>query len=546
MALDYVALVFFLLTAFIVISVVVFQPAFRIGSLFKGKKVTVPYYIFPLLAVLILLIAGKFSWHTVSDGLLGDDDIQPLAIVCIFMTLAYICIALDHTGFFHYISYAMLRAAGDSGSRLYLYSYILTALLTVLTDNDVVVLTLTPILIYFTSKTENVGPIPFVTTEFYVAQVAGAARLIGNPATIIVSQAQGLDFVSYMRWMMLPVVCALIFMYFELNAMFWYQMPKKIKMKGQHKQVGYNSQDSSESIETESLNLVYCGCINTIECSAIMKDDLDDVSAPIMKDTLVIEDENDINMAFRDVKDPPGAAIVAVVLILCMVALSVCKIIGIELWHVTLAFAVFTFIYVLVAYEIVPRYQQSKKGLSSSLCNPPNTEHGLRAWDAFLDMPWGVVPFVLGMFILVQGLNEDGWIDEFGSYFVNFVGSSKGGMMETVPLTFAILGITTVSTNFINNQPAAILFSRILLSSKFVEATTHKQQLGSGFAVIIATNFGANLTLIGALGGIIWTNILTQKKVLCSGKKFSAIGTTVTVIPICIAMFVVNLELWYT
>jgi Na+/H+ antiporter NhaD/arsenite permease-like protein len=220
MALDYVALVFFLLTAFIVISVVVFQPALRIGSLFKGKKVAVPYYIFPLIAVLILLIAGKFSLQTVSDGLLGDDDIQPLAIVCIFMTLAYICIALDHTGFFHWVSYAMLRAAGDSGSRLYLYAYILTALLTVLTDNGVVVLTLTPILIYFTSKTENVGPIPFVTTEFYVAQVAGAARLIGNPATIIVSQAQGLDFVSYMRWMMLPTVCALIFMYFELNAMF--------------------------------------------------------------------------------------------------------------------------------------------------------------------------------------------------------------------------------------------------------------------------------------------------------------------------------------
>lgn len=346
---------------------------------------------------------------------------------------------------------------------------------------------------------------------------------------------------------MLPTVCALIFMYFELNAMFWHQMPKKLRMKGQHKQVAYHSQDSSDPDEIpETFNLVYCGCIHTTESSPIMEDDPDDASAPIVKkSTLDIEDGNDINMLFNDVRDPPGAAIVAIVLILCMVALSVCKIIGLELWMVTLAFAVFTFIYVVLAYEIWPRFK-SKQGFASAICNPPNTKHQIRWLDAVWDMPWGVVPFVLGMFILVQGLNEDGWIDEFGSYFVNFVGSSKGGMMETIPLTFAILGITTVSTNFINNQPAAILFSRILLSSKFVEATTHKQQLGSGFAVIIATNFGANLSLIGALGGIIWTNILTQKKVRCSGKKFSAVGTTVTVIPICIAMFVVNLELWYT
>jgi len=318
-------------------------------------------------------------------------------------------------------------------------------------------------------------------------------------------------------------------------------------MKGQHKQVGYNSQDSSESVEAEPLNFVYCGCVKTVECSPYMEDELDDESEPIMKDTLGIEDDNDINLKLKDVKDPVGAVLCAAVLLLCMVALSVCKIIGLELWMVTLAFAILSFVYILVAYEILPRYQEGiSKGLMSTLCNPPNTTHKLRAWDAFIDCPWGVVPFVLGMFILVQGLNEDGWIDEFGSYFVNFVGSSKGGMMETLPLTFAVLGITTVSTNFINNQPAAILFSRILLSSSFVEATTRKQQLGSGFAVIIATNFGANLTLIGALGGIIWTNILTQKKIRCSGKKFSAIGTTVTVLPICIAMLVVNLELWYT
>jgi len=538
--LDYVALVFFLLTAFIVISVVVMQPKVRFGSLFKGKKVAVPYYVFPPIAVIILLIVGRFNLDTVQHGLIGDDDIQPLAIVCIFMTLAYICIALDHTGFFHYVSYALLRAAGDSGAKLYLYSYILTACLTVFTDNDVVVLTLTPILIYFTSTTENVPVIPFVATEFYVAQLAGAARLIGNPATIIVSQAQGLDFISYMRWMMLPTVCALIFMYFELNAMFWSQLPKKFRTKGQHKQI---PQDSEADIEP--LQLVYCGCVKTRESSPYIEDD-DDLSAAIIEDNLEIEDKNDINMSFKDVRDPPGAAIVAAVLAICMVGLSVCKIIGLELWMVTLAFAIFTLVYVVIAYEMWPRIQHPKSGFMATLCETPNTRHKIRALDAIWECPWGVVPFVLGMFIIVQGLNDDGWIDEFGEVFVRFVGDRETGMMSTIPLTYAILGITTVATNFINNQPAAILFSRILLSKSFVDATSHKQQLGSGFAVIIATNFGANLSLIGALGGIIWINILTSKKIRCSGKKFSAIGTTVTVIPICIAMMVINLELWYT
>merc|ERR1712050_24240 len=261
----------------------------------------------------------------------------------------------------------------------------------------------------------------------------------------------------------------------------------------------------------------------------------------------IIENNNaDINLLFKDIKDPTGAAIIASVLFLCMVALSVCKLIGLELWMVTFAFAVFTTIYTLWAYEIYPRITHPSNGIISTLCTPPETEHKLRWKDAYWCMPWDVVPFVLGMFILVQGLADDGWIDEFGSVFVKFIGDNRGGPMETIPVTFAILGITTVATNFINNQPAAILFSRILLSSSFLEAATEKQQLGSGFAVIIATNFGANFTLIGALGGIVWDSILKQKKIKCSGMKFTAIGSTVTVLPIIVAMFVINFELWYT
>lgn len=39
---------------------------------------------------------------------------------------------------------------------------------------------------------------------------------------------------------------------------------------------------------------------------------------------------------------------------------------------------------------------------------------GFSLWATFMEMPWHVVPFLFGMFIIVEALNQGGWVDYFG------------------------------------------------------------------------------------------------------------------------------------
>ena len=63
----------------------------------------------------------------------------------------------------------------------YLAYFVMAALLTVLTSNDVVILTLTPVIYHF-SKATGIDPAPLLFLEFFTANVWSMALLIGGSA----------------------------------------------------------------------------------------------------------------------------------------------------------------------------------------------------------------------------------------------------------------------------------------------------------------------------------------------------------------------------
>lgn len=50
------------------------------------------------------------------------------------------------------------------------------------------------------------------------------------------------------------------------------------------------------------------------------------------------------------------------------------------------------------------------KAISRSLC----AQAAFSLWYTFKALPWHVVPFLFGMFIMVEALNQGGWVDYFG------------------------------------------------------------------------------------------------------------------------------------
>ena len=178
--------------------------------------------------------------------------------------------------------------------------------------------------------------------------------------------------------------------------------------------------------------------------------------------------------------------------------------------------------------ELLSREEET----SGNVEDLPRVREG-RARTNLRKMPWKIVPFVLSMFILVEALDTAGWIDSTADLLTSFIGNNAALAV------FVMITLASLACNVMNNQPMAILFSRIIQSSRFLPGNAELSQL-SLFAVALASNFGANLTLIGALAGILWSDILQRNQQEISYVAFAR--TSLLIMPAAIAAS--GLVLW--
>ncbi|MDE6411474.1 MAG: hypothetical protein K2L02_02940 [Clostridia bacterium] len=125
--------------------------------------------------------------------------------------------------------------------------------------------------------------------------------------------------------------------------------------------------------------------------------------------------------------------------------------------------------------------------------------------------PYPLIPFVLSMFVLIVVLNEQGVTQAIGNLFG-----------ESLPILK--YGTTSfLASNLINNIPMSVLYSSI------IESTGGAAGLGAVFATIVGSNLGALFTPIGALAGIMWSNILNKHGVKFGYLDFLKIGVAVAI-----------------
>ena len=200
------------------------------------------------------------------------------------------------------------------------------------------------------------------------------------------------------------------------------------------------------------------------------------------------------------INDKPLMIVALSHLIACIVLLAISQYTGIEMWLISLGVslsAVLASIAVLVA---------RKKKL---------TPVGL----AIKGMPFEIIPFVIGMFIIVMGLDNSG-ITTF--------------LAERIKLGDGIFSYgfaSLLSSNFLNNIPMSVLFSKILAVSP---------SMPDVYATIIGSNIGAFLTPIGALAGIMWSNLIKENDVKLSIGKFVIYGIEIAVPTMTASLLVVG------
>ncbi|MGB3366569.1 MAG: ArsB/NhaD family transporter [Acidaminobacteraceae bacterium] len=155
-----------------------------------------------LFGAVLMLVVGVLN----QEQAINHVDFNTIGLLVGMMIIVNI---LRRTGIFEYLAIkAAKRAGGDPWKIIVLFS-IITAVSSALLDNVTTILLIVPVTLVITDTLE-LNPIPFMVTEILIANIGGAATLIGDPPNIMIGSASGLGFTDFLVNMGPIVVVVLI------------------------------------------------------------------------------------------------------------------------------------------------------------------------------------------------------------------------------------------------------------------------------------------------------------------------------------------------
>lgn len=214
------------------------------------------FWIVPLIGVIFILIFNLLDLKTIFNGLTSDSAINPIKILILFFSMTFLSIVLDELGFFEYLANYALKKAKSKQIVLFIILYVLTSVLTIFTSNDIIVLTFTPFIIFFT-KNAKINPIPYLVSEFVAANTWSMIFIIGNPTNIYLATSANINFIEYFKVMFLPTILAGVTAFLIIYLIFRKELNKKIEIE-------------EKEVEIKSKFLLISGVISLSLCTIIL------------------------------------------------------------------------------------------------------------------------------------------------------------------------------------------------------------------------------------------------------------------------------------
>ena len=259
--------------------------------------------------------------------------------------------------------------------------------------------------------------------------------------------------------------------------------------------------------------------------------------------------------------DPNGAIAQSVILLvtICLFPAITMTIPSSRLWHVALAGGLSSFLVDLVRLPLYsvpeplkgPDGEESKETQeldyrSMGCLARENTRKTARlvrlphcSWAkvptvarVLSGVPFGLLPFVCSMFFLVDALVQTGWVERLAVFL------AQGIQGQPVRSALAFGYFSVFLCNLVNNQPASIMLSRVLLEPVIVALDAPTKQAAE-LAVILACNLAATITPIGALAGILFLRLLENHKAELTASGFIRAGLTINLF-VCLVGFLVT------
>ncbi|CAE8590325.1 unnamed protein product, partial [Polarella glacialis] len=433
-------------------------------------------------------------------------------VMSVFYGMGYLCISLDSTGLLRWV--ALLAAKRTARPRsAFLAVACLTAVLTLITSNDIVVLTLTPVIIDLCAS-RGFDPWPMLYVQYITANVWSISLVVGNPTNVIVADAAGLRFGEYASQLapagIVAGFTAVLAVFCRFNRALSASPAGTACL---HQATADNNSSSGRSSSSDVIPVDVAGrdALDVEVPSERMTTDnnnnpttnnnqsLGAASAGEQPNTGEATGSQDSS----DSSDSPGshwerqpkaqdetaeldaegvlrkrrAWVCSVRLFALLVFAALDGLHGIPLWLsagvTALAGLVMDLAMDVLAVDGVKRSAQGT------------------LWN----MPWEVLPFALSLFIIVEVLDRAGLVANLAQALALMVGSNEAAAI------FGIGWIGMLACQVLNNQPMTVLFTKILIHPNYASSVGPSTQKAAMRALIVASNLGANITLIGALAG---------------------------------------------
>ncbi|KAF9583893.1 hypothetical protein BGW38_008194, partial [Lunasporangiospora selenospora] len=453
-----------------------------------------------------------------------------------------------------------------------------------LASNDVVVLTMTPFLVYYSHAVSLVTPVAFLMAEIQTANIASMALYIGNITNVVACQAYKVSFLEYSAWMILPCLISIATCYGMLLVNF--RSPHYIPTQLQAPNI------DPRACLIDPWGAIFGVCVLASSLVCLVGTSFAHVSVWLVTGPFALV------MLIRDIwYDSQGKFKGSHLVTLSTGGMDkdekmdICTNTDIESAietrkNGTDKGSTLSEIKVVAGLEETGQIQDSNhSGPDSSASsvlegtvvalggsgsgpaagedaqtkeqesdningsnNNDNNNSTVRT-NAFerrfpllhaiaIRMPWAILPFTFSMFIMVEGLSHSGWIAIFASWATKLV-------PNYIAATYAIGFVSVLLCNIFNNVPMTILVARILQHPNFTTSPLATPEVVKGclFGLIVGSNLGACTTLISSLAGLMWDSVLKNKNASVGFWGFLRWNMTVMPVVIFIALSVVVAEI---
>ena len=478
---------------FLVACYFVIFPA-RISFGHSKKEVDIDFSIVPILVVVILFIATSIPWVVIVRGILGVQTpewakdpsntsyLVPYTVIILFMSLAYVCMSAEHTKVFIVIANKFSKIALSSANPgiigLSLFS-LLAAIFTLVTSNDIVILTLTPIILQFSKKTDSRLLLSLLLAEFCSANSYSAGLLSGNPSNIILASVFKIDFSTYLKYLLIPAIGSglTIYVYCLILAI----RSVKTPVPPATVDIELQLKEEAESKDVKHSN------VNEPDDRVIGVKSVD--AAKPHKEEPSKQEDQSLTTFNTNMKVSLCLLLLLFFLFLFSTPIQN-KWSFIEFWHI----AVFMFVLTLVKDFIFYRHNMREIG------------------SIFGTLPWKVPLFLVAMFILVETASYYHFTSTIAQFLARTCIAPITRMGDLVTALF-FNAFTCIACIIFNNLPATIFVTRILSEPAVKDVLGDRLYLAT-FSVAAGTNFGACILPHGSLAGLMWSGFVHDKAVL--------------------------------